>query len=162
MPPNQSTSAHQARDQHALWDTITAMGRDHDGLCHRLARVNGMGLHQDSRYRGPTDKDGNLLTMWKGYWLAGIGAALLWAGHLHARRPRQHSYKLRHPVYKPILETGMVSLEYRPSALDSLPSPAGWADGAAKPDNEAVSPGSLQLRAGQLARTLAANRIRLR
>jgi len=40
-----------ARDQHALGDTITAMGRRHDGLRQRLARVNGIGLHQDSRYR---------------------------------------------------------------------------------------------------------------
>jgi len=55
----------------------------------------------------------------------------------------------------------MFSLEYGPSALDSLPSTDGRADGASKPDDGAVPPGFLQLRAGQLGRTLAASRIRL-
>jgi hypothetical protein len=67
MPPNQSTSARPARDQHTLGDTITAMGRHHDGLRHRLARVNGIGLHRDPHYRGQTDIDGNLLTVPEGY-----------------------------------------------------------------------------------------------
>jgi len=74
---NQSTASRQARDQLALGDTMTAMGRRHAGLRHRLARVNGIGLHRDCRYRGPTDKDGNLLTVPEGYRLAGIGPALL-------------------------------------------------------------------------------------
>jgi len=77
MPPTQSTAARQARDHHALGDTITAMGSRHDGLPHRLARVNGIGLHRDSRYRGLTDKEGNLLTVPEGYRLGGIGPALL-------------------------------------------------------------------------------------
>jgi len=77
MPPNRSTAARQAWDQHALGDTIMAIGRRHDGLRHRLARVNGIGLHLVSHYRGPTDKDGNLLTVPEGYRLAGIGLALL-------------------------------------------------------------------------------------
>jgi len=112
MPPNRSTAARQAQDQHALGDTITAMGRRHDGLRHRLARVNGIGLHRDSRYRGLTDKDGNLLTVLEGYRLAGIGPALLSTRHLQARRPGQHSHRSRHPIYKPILDPGMFSLEY--------------------------------------------------
>jgi len=53
------------------------MGRRHDGLRHLLARVNGIGLHRDSCYRGPTDKDDNLLTVPEGYRLAGICPALL-------------------------------------------------------------------------------------
>ena len=53
------------------------MGSRHDGLPHRLARVNGIGLHRDSRYRGLTDKEGNLLTVPEGYRLGGIGPALL-------------------------------------------------------------------------------------
>ena len=76
MPPNQSTSARQARNQHALGHTITAMGRRHDGLPHRLAGVNGIRLHRDSCYCGPTDKDGNLITVPQGYRLAEIGPAL--------------------------------------------------------------------------------------
>jgi len=77
MPPNRSASARQARNEHALGDTITAIGRRHDGLRHRLARVNGIRLHRDSRYCGPTDKDANVLTVPEGYRLAGIGTALL-------------------------------------------------------------------------------------
>jgi len=77
MPPNQSTAARQARDQHALGHTITAMGWRHDGLRHRLARVNGNRLHRDSRYRGPTDEDGNQPTVLERYRLAVIGPALL-------------------------------------------------------------------------------------
>jgi len=48
-----------------------AMGRRHDGLLHRLAIINGIGLHQDSRDREPTDKDGNLLTVPERYGPAG-------------------------------------------------------------------------------------------
>jgi len=77
MPRNQSTSARPGPDQHAPGDTITAIGRRHDGLHHPLSRVNGIGLHRDSRHRGLTDKDGNLLTVPEGYRLAGIGSALL-------------------------------------------------------------------------------------
>jgi hypothetical protein len=65
------------RDQHALGDTITAMGWRHDGVHHRLDRVNGIWLHRDPRYRGPTDKDGNLLTVPEGYRLVRIGPAFL-------------------------------------------------------------------------------------
>jgi len=53
------------------------MGGRHDGLRHRLARVNGIVLHRDSCHRGPTDEDGNLLTVPEAYRLAGIGPALL-------------------------------------------------------------------------------------
>jgi hypothetical protein len=77
MPLNQSTSAHPAWDKHALGDTITAMGWRHDGLNHQLGRVNGIGLHQDPRYRGPTDKDGNQLTVPERYRLGRIGPAFL-------------------------------------------------------------------------------------
>jgi len=101
MPPNQRSSARQEQDQHAFGGTIRAMGRRHDGLRHPLGRVNGIGLHQDSRYRRPTGKDGNLLTVLEGYRLAGIGPALHSTGPLQAWHPGQHSHRSRHPVYKP-------------------------------------------------------------
>jgi hypothetical protein len=55
----------------------------------------------------------------------------------------------------------MFSLEYLSSALDSLPSADRRADRASKTDNGAVSPGFLQLRAGQLGGTLTTSRILL-
>jgi hypothetical protein len=77
MLPNQCTSARKERDQHALGDTITAMGRRHNGLRHRIASVGGIRLHRDSRQCGPTDKDRNLHTVVEGFRLTGIGPALL-------------------------------------------------------------------------------------
>jgi len=145
MPPNHSTSARQARDQHALGGTIIAMGRRHEALCHRIAIVNGIGLHQDSPHRAPTDKDGNLLTVPEVYQLAGICRDFLSTRHLQARCPGQHSHRSLHPVDKSILDPGMFSLEYSPLALDSLQSTDGQADRASKPDDGAVSPGFLQL-----------------
>jgi hypothetical protein len=65
MPPNQSTAARQAPDHHALAGTITAIGRDHDGLRHTLARVNHIGLHREYRYLGPTNKMAIYLPCWK-------------------------------------------------------------------------------------------------
>jgi len=55
----------------------------------------------------------------------------------------------------------MFSLEYGPSTLDNLPSTDGQANRTSKPDDGAVPPGFLQLRAGQLSRTLAARQIPL-
>jgi len=162
MPLNQSTAARQARDLQALGGTITAMGRRHNGLHHRLPRVNGIGLHRDSRYCRPSDKDGNLVTVPEGYRLAGIGLALVWTRHLQEQRSGQHSHRSRHPVYQPILDPGTFLLEYGPSFLDSVPSTDRRADGASKPDDGAVPPGFLQLRAGQLGRTLAVSGIRLK
>jgi hypothetical protein len=63
MPPNQSVSACQAWDEQALEETIMAMGRRHDRLRDQLTIVNNNGLHRDSRCRGPTDNDDNLLTL---------------------------------------------------------------------------------------------------
>jgi len=161
MSPNQRTLALQARDQNAVGDTITAMGRRHDGLHHWLARVNGIGRHLDSCHCGPTHKDGNLHTVPKRYWLAGIGLALLRTCNPQARRPGQHSYISWHPLSKRILYTGIFSLAYWPSSLDSLPYTDGRADRPSIPDDGALAPGFLQLRAGQLGWTLAASQIRI-
>jgi len=77
MPPNESTSARESQDHHALAATITAIGTHQDRVRYRLARLNGIGLHWDSQYCGPPDNDGNVHIMPEEYRLAGIGLALL-------------------------------------------------------------------------------------
>jgi len=155
MPPNERTAAHQAWDQHAIGDTVTAIGRHHDGLCFWFARLKSIGLHWDSRHRGPTDKDCNLLALPEGYRLAGVGPDLLWTHYLEACCPTRHSHRLRHPVYNLNLDPGMFSLEYWPSAHDSLPSTERWVERAWKSNDGAISPSFLQLKEGQFVRTLA-------
>ena len=159
MPPKQRGLPRQVLDQHALWVTPTGMGRDHNELCHWLAKVSGIGLRWDSRYHGPTDRDDNLHTVQGGYRLAGISPTLPCPHHFQAQCPRQCSYRSRHPVDKPILDLRMISLEYWPSALDSVPSTDRRAVAVSKQVDRAVSPGFLQLRAGLLSQTFATIRI---
>jgi len=161
MPPNQSTLASQARDQHTFRDTITTLGSHSDGLHYQLVRVNSIGWHQDSRHGRPTEKGCNLLIVPEEYRHTGIGLALPCKRHLQAWHPGQHTYRLCHPVKKPILDPGMFSLDFWPSPLDRLPSTDGRADRASRQDNRVVYECVVQSQAGQLCGTLTTSGIRL-
>jgi len=65
--------------RHGIKLPLEILSRPWEGVTirHQLARVDCIGLHQDSRYRGPTDKDSKLLTVPEGHRLAGIGPAFL-------------------------------------------------------------------------------------
>jgi len=116
-----------------------AIRRHYDRLRHWLARVNAIRPDGISHHRELTDTDGSLLTLPEGYWLARLRPVLLWTRYLQALHPRQHSYRSRHPVYKPILDQGMFSSTHRLSALDSLSYTERWAHSAWTPDDGGVS-----------------------
>jgi len=161
MPPNQSPLAPRARDQHALGNMITGLGRCHQRLCNWLARVNTIRLHWDPQYHRPTETNGNLPSVPERCWLPGMGLALCWTCYLQAQCSEQLSYRLWHPVYKPLLDPGMFSVEYWPSGLDSMTSTDRRTERGSEPDDGAVFLGFLQLWAGQLGWTLTTSWIRL-
>jgi len=161
MPPNESTSARLARNQHALGGTITGMGRRHNGVHHRLARVNGFGLHRDSRHPELTAKDGTCLPCGKD--IDSLELAQLVIEYVICKCSVPDNIVTycgtQFTSWFWTQVCSHFSTDYRLSTAFHTQT-----DGQTGRHNQtdgALSPGFLQLRAGQLVRTLAASQIRL-
>jgi len=104
-------------------------------------------------------KNGNLPPLQERYRLTRAGTNIFRARDQQMQRTRQYCNRSREGVYQPILESSLLSPKHQSQAVDHVSSTDWWPDGATNPDHGTGLTSLLQLRAGQLGRTVTFSRV---